>query len=110
MASVDALSGQEVFVRETSSYHQSLLTLNDRFKAEGKPPVVIRIAPDNLEDDDLLEMVNAGLIPAIIVDDYLANFWKKVFPNLSVHENVAVRRAARSPSPCARTARSCRRR
>ena len=33
--SVDALSGQEVFVRDTSSYHQSLVTLNDRFKAEG---------------------------------------------------------------------------
>ena len=36
-------------------------------------------------------MVNAGLIPAIVVDDYLANFWKKVFPNLIVHENIAVR-------------------
>ena len=36
-------------------------------------------------------MVNAGLIPAIVVDDYLANFWKKVFPNLTVHEDVAVR-------------------
>ena len=88
--SVDALSGQEVFVRDTSSYHQSLVTLNNRFKAEGKPPVVIRSAPEDLEDDDLLEMVNAGLMPAIIVDDYLANFWKKVFPNLNVHENVAV--------------------
>src|SRR5207342_3941336 len=91
MASVEALSGQEVFVRDTSSYRQSLLTLNDKFKAEGKPPVVIRTAPDNLEDDDLLEMVNAGLIPAIIVDDYLAKFWEKVFPNLTVHDQVAVR-------------------
>ena len=89
--SVDALSGREVFARDTSSYRQSLLMLNDRFKAEGKPPVVIRTAPENLEDDDLLEMVNAGLIPAIVVDDYLANFWKKVFPNLEVHDEVAVR-------------------
>ncbi len=36
-------------------------------------------------------MVNAGLIPAVVVDDYLANFWKKVFPNLTVHEDIAVR-------------------
>ena len=50
----------------------------------------IEIAPLNLEDDDLLEMVNAGLIPAIIVDDYLAKFWKQVFPNLVVREDVAV--------------------
>ncbi len=93
IASVDALSGQEVFVRDTSSYRQSLLALNDRFKAEGKAPAVIRPAPENLEDDDLLEMVNAGLIPAVIVDDYMANFWKKVLPNLNVHENIAVRQS-----------------
>ena len=53
--------------------------------------MAIREAPPNLEDDDLLEMVNAGLIPAVVVDDYLANFWKKVFPNLVVHDSIALR-------------------
>ena len=91
IASVDDLSGKEVFAREKSTYYQSLAALNEKFKAQGKPPVEIQAAPANLEDDDLLEMVNAGLIPAIVVDDYLANFWKKVFPNLTVHEDVAVR-------------------
>jgi len=91
LASVADLSGREVFVREKSPYHESLLALDEKFKAEGKPPVEIRLAPDNLEDDDLLEMVNAGLIPAIVVDDYLAGFWKKVFTNLTVHDAVAVR-------------------
>ncbi len=52
--------------------------------------MLIEEAPANLEDDDLLEMVNAGLIPTIVVDDYLAVFWSKVFPNLLVHENVAL--------------------
>jgi len=93
-ASVEGLSGREVFVRKTSSYHRSLLALNEKFKAQGKPPVDIQAAPENLEDDDLLEMVNAGLIPAVVVDDYLATFWKKVFPNLTVHEDVAVRTGA----------------
>jgi membrane-bound lytic murein transglycosylase MltF len=36
-------------------------------------------------------MVNAGLIPAIVVDDYLAVFWKKVFPNLSLHDSIPLR-------------------
>jgi membrane-bound lytic murein transglycosylase MltF len=91
LAAVADLSGRDVFVREKSNYHESLVALNATFKAEGKPPVEIRPAPENLEDDDLLEMVNAGLIPAIVVDDYLANFWKKIFPNLTVHEDVVVR-------------------
>jgi membrane-bound lytic murein transglycosylase MltF len=44
-----------------------------------------------LEDDDILEMVNAGLAPITIVDDYLAEFWKQVFTGLTVHKDVAVR-------------------
>jgi membrane-bound lytic murein transglycosylase MltF len=90
LASIDDLSGQEVFARETSSYYQNLLKLNERFKAQGKPPVNLRAAPDSLEDDDLLEMVNAGLIPSTVVDDYLATFWNKVFPDLTVHEDVVL--------------------
>jgi membrane-bound lytic murein transglycosylase MltF len=91
IASVEDLSGKDVFTREKSTYQESLLALNEKFKTQGRPPVTIRTVPGNLEDDDLLEMVNAGLIPAIVVDDYLANFWKKVFPNLTVHEDVAIR-------------------
>jgi membrane-bound lytic murein transglycosylase MltF len=91
IASAEELSGQEVFVRQSSSYYQSLLALNERLKAAGKPPVSIRAAPENLEDEDLLEMVNAGLVKMIVVDDYLAEFWKQVLPNLTVHEDIAVR-------------------
>ena len=36
-------------------------------------------------------MVNAGLIGITIVDDYLANFWKNIFTNLTVHDSVAIR-------------------
>jgi membrane-bound lytic murein transglycosylase MltF len=36
-------------------------------------------------------MVNAGLIPITVVDNYLADFWKQVFPDLNVHDDVAVR-------------------
>ena len=53
--------------------------------------MVLRKAPAGLEDDDLLEMVNAGLIPAVVVDDYLGAFWKKVFPDLIVHDSIALR-------------------
>jgi len=91
IASVEDLSGREVFVRRSSSYFESLLALNKRLSASGKPPVDIRSASESLEDDDLLEMVNAGLIPATVVDNYLANFWKQVFPELKVYDNVSLR-------------------
>ena len=91
IATVDDLAGQEVFVRKGSIYDESLARLNEQLKARGKPAVVIDQAPDVLEDDDVLEMVNAGLVPITIVDDYLADFWSKVFTDLKVHRDVAVR-------------------
>ncbi len=80
VSSVDDLAGKEVFVRKSSSYYASLLALNKRFAAEKKRAVIIREAPEALEDEDLIEMVNAGLIPFIIVDKHKADFWKQVFP------------------------------
>ena len=73
----DLAAGQEVFVRKGSIYDESLASLNARLKTSGKPPVVITVAPDVLEDEDVLEMVNAGLAPITVMDDYMAEFWKQ---------------------------------
>ena len=91
IAAVDDLSGKEVFVRKSSAYYQSLLALNERLKASGKKPVAIEDVPESLEDDDVLEMVNVGLIKITVVDDFIADFWRKVFTDLTVHDQVAVR-------------------
>jgi len=91
IATVDDLAGQQVFVRKASVYHETLVSLNGQLKARGKPAAVFIEAPDVLEDDDVLEMVNAGLAPITIVDDYLATFWSQVFTNIKVHNDVAVR-------------------
>jgi membrane-bound lytic murein transglycosylase MltF len=91
VSSVDELAGKHVFVRRSSSYYESLAALNRRFAAEKKPAVVIREAPETLEDEDLIEMVNAGLIPFIVVDKHKADFWKQIFPKITVHDGVAVR-------------------
>jgi membrane-bound lytic murein transglycosylase MltF len=91
LTSADDLSGKTVHVRESSSYWESLEALNKRFKEEGKKPIKIVKANELLEDEDLLEMVNADALPAIIVDSHKARFWSKVFDNIRVHENAPVR-------------------
>ena len=80
--SVEDLSGREVFVRKSSSYYESLQQLNQSLASQGKAPVTIKDAPDALEDDDILEMVNAGLVDITIVDDFVAELWQKVFTNV----------------------------
>ena len=91
IVTLDDLAGQEVFVRKGSIYDESLGRLNAELKARGKPAVVITVAPDVLEDDDVLEMVNAGLAPITVVDDYLAEFWSKVFTKITVHRDITLR-------------------
>lgn len=91
VASVDGLAGRAVFVRRSSSYHESLLALNARLRAAGKRPVRIKPAPEQLEDEDLLEMANAGLVDTLIVDSHKAAFWAQIFESIKVHEDVAVR-------------------
>jgi membrane-bound lytic murein transglycosylase MltF len=87
----DDLGGREIFVRKSSSYWDSLETFNEERKTAGKREAVLVPAPEQLEDEDLLEMLNAGLIQTVVVDSHKAAFWKQIFPKLVVHADVALR-------------------
>jgi membrane-bound lytic murein transglycosylase MltF len=91
ITTVDDLSGKDVFVRESSSYYQSLLDLNARLTKDGKPPVNLTPAPEELEDEDLLEMANAGLVDILVVDNHKAWFWQRVWPALKLYPTVVLR-------------------
>ena len=90
----EGLSGRTVHVRRASSYHESLAALNARLEASGKPPVKIILVPDALEDEDLMEMLNAGLLEAIVVDDWKARAWAQVLPRIRINEGAVVRTGA----------------
>jgi membrane-bound lytic murein transglycosylase MltF len=90
IASVEDLSNKEVFVRSSSSYYEHLVELNRELARKGKPEVVLDVAPEELEDEDLLEMVNAGLVEIVVVDGHIARFWSQVFDNIRFHEHVAI--------------------
>jgi len=105
LASLDDLAGKELLVRPSSSYYQSLVHLNERFRAEGKAEVVLAPADEYLQDEDLLEMVNAGLLPMVVVDSTKAEFWSQIFdgleprPDLSVNTGGEIAWAIRKDSP-----------
>src|SRR5262249_473199 len=90
LTNIDDLSGKEVFVRKSSSYWEHLEQLNQRFKQAGKPPVKLKASPENLENDDLLEMLNAGLFGITVVDDYVADLWQKILKDIRVHKEIAI--------------------
>ena len=94
LSSLEDLAGREVWVRPTSSYYESLVALNQRFRREARDTVVIRPADERLETEDLLEMTASGLIDITIADDHLANFWADIFDSLRVRRELEVRTGA----------------
>jgi membrane-bound lytic murein transglycosylase MltF len=107
------LLGKDVFVRASSSYWEHLKELSGTLQdaderplwKRGPPPIRLHPAPEALEDEDLLEMLNAGLVPLVVVDDELAHFWAQLFPkieprdDLAVHESGEIAWAFRRDSP-----------
>jgi membrane-bound lytic murein transglycosylase MltF len=91
MVSVDGLSGKTVYLRASSSYFASIQDLNRRFTAEGKPTVRVVFLDEALEDEDIMEMIDAGVIGASVVDDWKANMWAKILPGVIVNTTAAVR-------------------
>lgn len=91
LASIDDLSGQVVHVRHSSSYRESLELLNTSLEARGLAPVTIEPVSESLEDQDLIEMVNAGLLPWAVVDDYKLLIWRDVFSDLTPRPDIVLR-------------------
>jgi membrane-bound lytic murein transglycosylase MltF len=103
--SLEDLSSQEVFVRKSSSHWEHLEALNQKFRSEGKAVVKLRAAPEDLEDEDLLEMLNAGLVPIVVTDAYLPRIWQQFYtsikpnPDVVLNDSLQIAWAMRKNSP-----------
>jgi membrane-bound lytic murein transglycosylase MltF len=89
--SLEDLAGQEIIVPAASSYFESLATLNKRFAADGLEEIRITPSDPRLEIEDILEMMNAGLLPMTVADDHRLRLWSQVFENLVVHDDISFR-------------------
>jgi membrane-bound lytic murein transglycosylase MltF len=88
--SLDDLAGMPIFVRASSSYYDHLLALGLDFRERGLEPPKVVVANELLEAHDILEMVDTGIVTATVVDDYKAEFWNEVFPDITLHHDLVV--------------------
>ncbi len=93
--SVEDLSGRIVYVKHSSSYAEHLRGLNARFKSTGKAPIDIRQADPHLVTEDILELVNAGVIEMTVADDFRARLWAKVLEDIVVRDDVKINQGGR---------------
>jgi membrane-bound lytic murein transglycosylase MltF len=90
VSTLDNLADVGVYVRRSSSYYEHLVALNAKRTKEGKGAIRIVEADDRLEDYDLVELANVGVIPAVILDSHKAELYSQIFKNLKVHDELAV--------------------
>ncbi len=90
VTSLADLSGKTVYVNPLATYYDNLQRLNGELHKDGKKPIDIRAADKNLNDDDLLQMVHAGLLPATVTTTQRAALWSKVFDNLRPQSAVPI--------------------
>jgi membrane-bound lytic murein transglycosylase MltF len=84
------LSGKKIYVNPLATYYDNLQKVNISLRKQGKPPILIEKADTNLGDEDLLEMVNAGIIPATVTITERATIWASVLPNITAHPDLVV--------------------
>ena len=90
LATLDDLAGKEIYVSRATSYYDSLVALNQSFIARGLAPLRLREAPGNFEPEDILEMVNAGLVRIAVADGYIGRLWCQVYPHITVREDLVI--------------------
>jgi membrane-bound lytic murein transglycosylase MltF len=91
ITSLDDLSGKEVYVSPLTAYDENLRRLSESLQKAGRPPILVKSADPDLTDEDLLEMVNASLLPATVTINIRAEFWAKVLPHLTLHPNIVLK-------------------
>jgi len=90
VSTFEGLGGKEVYVNPLTTYFENLGKVNDSLQKAGKAPILIKTADKNLTDDDLIQMVGAGLVPATVTTQVRANLWSQVFKNLKPHPELAI--------------------
>jgi membrane-bound lytic murein transglycosylase MltF len=79
-----------VYVRASSSHAEHIRRLNQQWAREGRKPIVIHPADENLEAGDILELVNAGVVPIAVVDGAYADFYRPLLPSLMVRDDLVL--------------------
>jgi membrane-bound lytic murein transglycosylase MltF len=84
------MAGKTVYVLRGSSYVEHLEGLNEELAGYMMRPVEIVEADANLLSEDILELVNAGVVDITVVDDFKAELWARIFPDIIVRTDLQI--------------------
>ena len=92
---LEDLAGHMVHVSSGRSYAGHLRALSERLEADGLAPIEVVEVDPHLETEDLLQLVNAGLIELTVADHHIASIWAENLPNIVLRPDLAINRGGR---------------
>lgn len=90
IAALEDLAGRSLFLRRSTTFRQHVEAVNQDFARRGLKPIRIVDADDHLEPEDLLEMLDAGLVDYTIIDQHIGEAWAGVFHRMRLHPDIAI--------------------
>jgi len=103
--SLQDLAGRTVYVLAGSSYKEHLHEINQAWEKQGIPQITIKVVAQHLYSEDILNMVQSGMLPITVCDDYKAHLWGealnhiRVLDDVKVHKNSVIGWAVRKQNP-----------
>lgn len=91
LENISDLENVDIYVRKSSSYYEHLVNIKEQNNLNLK----LIPADEHLEDEDILEMVNAGLLPLAVVDNHKAKFWAQVFNKIRLREDLVINKGGK---------------
>jgi membrane-bound lytic murein transglycosylase MltF len=95
IGSLDDLSGQILYVLSGSSFVTHLEALNKSFEEKENLPIQVVELDPNLAAEDVLELLNAGVLNSTVADQHIAEAWSQVFSEILLRKDLQINTGGR---------------
>lgn len=87
---LEQLAGRSLTLPAGSAAGPALARINGRLLEQKRAPIIVEWVDPSLAVEDVLEMVQAGIYPATVVEQTIAERWAKVMPKLRIDKHLVV--------------------
>lgn len=85
LTSLRQLSGRTVYIRKSSRSYDTFKAFNLAFETLGWQKINIVLADEAQQDAELVERVQSGEVPAVVINSAQAKLWEHLFPSVQIH-------------------------
>jgi len=80
------LSGRRIYIQPGWRSSKTLRRINARLLVQNLDPLELVETDGILNSEDILSLINEGILDLSIVESHIAHIWAQTLPNLTIHE------------------------